>query len=123
MPRASRMLLAQTSTLKPGGSLILLTGSLSAAVGIGCAATGAIFIAASVFGRPAAQNGSSSAAGFGLGASGFGASGFAAGFAAGLSCANARLVAARPMHTASALRRSNCSLGFIWFSLWMIERN
>ena len=43
MPRASRTFGAQTWTLKPGGSLILLTGSLSAAVGIGCAATGAIF--------------------------------------------------------------------------------
>src|SRR4051812_14776155 len=60
MPRASSTPAWYTSTLKPGGSLILLMGSLSAAVGIGNAGTGAIFAVASPFGRPTAQNGSSS---------------------------------------------------------------
>src|SRR3954469_9006945 len=60
MPRASSTPAWYTSTLKPGGSLILPMGSLSAAVGIGNAGTGAIFAVASPFGRPTAQNGSSS---------------------------------------------------------------
>lgn len=60
IPRASSTSLAQTSALKPGGSFIFDTGSLSAGVGIGNAGTGAIFIAVSVPGRPLAQNGSSS---------------------------------------------------------------
>ena len=60
--RASSMPEAQVSTLKPGGSLNLAVGSLSAAVGIGKAGTGAIFMAVSVFGRPLAQPGSSAGA-------------------------------------------------------------
>src|SRR4051812_6843495 len=62
-PRASRMPEAQVSTLKPGGSLNLAVGSLSAAVGIGNAGTGAIFMADSDFGRPLAQPGSSAGGG------------------------------------------------------------
>src|SRR6185295_5189304 len=57
--RASSTPEAQVSTLKPGGSLNFLVGSWSAAVGIGNAGTGAIFMAVSVFGRPLAQPGSS----------------------------------------------------------------
>ena len=57
--RASSTPEAQVSTLKPGGSLNFDVGSLSAAVGIGKAGTGAIRMAASVFGRPLAQPGSS----------------------------------------------------------------
>src|SRR6478752_967445 len=68
--RASSTPDAQVSTLKPGGSLNLLVGSLSGAVGIGNAGTGAIFIASSVFGRPLAQPGSSAGAGAGAGAAG-----------------------------------------------------
>ena len=60
--RASSTPEAQVSTLKPGGSLNFLVGSWSAAVGIGNAGTGAIFIAVSVFGRPLAQPGSSAGA-------------------------------------------------------------
>ena len=58
-PRASSTPEAQTSALKPGGSLNLVTGSWSAGVGTGNAGTGAIFMASSVFGRPLAQPGSS----------------------------------------------------------------
>src|SRR6478672_9377961 len=61
--RASSTPDAQVSTLKPGGSLNLAVGSLSGAVGIGNAGTGAIFIASSVFGRPLAQPGSSAGGG------------------------------------------------------------
>ena len=46
--------------LEAGGSFIFEIGGLSAGVRIGNAGTGAIFIAVSVFGRPMAQNGSSS---------------------------------------------------------------
>ena len=60
--RASSTPEAQVSTLKPGGSLNFLVGSWSAAVGIGNAGTGAIFMAVSVFGRPLAQPGSSAGA-------------------------------------------------------------
>ena len=60
--RASSTPEAQVSTLKPGGSLNFAVGSLSAAVGIGNAGTGAIFMAVSVFGRPLAQPGSSAGA-------------------------------------------------------------
>ena len=48
--------------MKPGGSLNFVVGSWSAAVGIGNAGTGAIFMAVSVFGRPLAQPGSSAGA-------------------------------------------------------------
>ena len=61
--RASSTPEAQVSTLKPGGSLNLAVGSLSAAVGIGNAGTGAIFMAESDFGRPLAQPGSSAGGG------------------------------------------------------------
>jgi hypothetical protein len=57
------MPLAQTSALKPGGNFSLLTGSLSAAVGIGNEGTGANFEATSLFGMPMAQKGTSSAFG------------------------------------------------------------
>src|ERR1051325_8731661 len=67
-PRASSTPDAQVSTLKPGGNLNLEVGSLSGAVGIGNAGTGAIFIATSDFGRPLAHPGSS--AGFGWGSVG-----------------------------------------------------
>src|SRR6478735_734075 len=50
---------AQVSTLNPGGSLNFAVGSLSGAVGIGNAGTGAICIAASDLGRPLAHPGSS----------------------------------------------------------------
>ena len=43
---------AKTSTLKPGGTFIFATGSLSAAVGIGGGAIGASLAAPSVSGRP-----------------------------------------------------------------------
>src|SRR4051812_7137830 len=70
--RASSTPEAQVSTLKPGGSLKFLVGSLSGEVGIGNAGTGAIFIADSFFaGRPLAQPGSSA------GAAGFASAGFA----------------------------------------------
>src|SRR5690606_9889716 len=62
-PRASSTPEAQVSTLKPGGSLNFAVGSLSGAVGIGNAGTGAICIAASVFGRPLAHPGSSAGGG------------------------------------------------------------
>src|SRR5262245_43402797 len=55
MPRASSTPAWYTSTLKPGGSLIFLIGSLSAAVAIGYAGTGAKLRAASFFGLPCAQ--------------------------------------------------------------------
>src|SRR3954462_6640027 len=58
-PRASSTPDAHVSTLKPGGNLNLAVGSLSAAVGIGNAGTGAICIAASPFGLPLAHPGSS----------------------------------------------------------------
>src|ERR1041384_5270917 len=58
-PRASSTPEAHVSTLKPGGNLNLEVGSLSGAVGIGNAGTGAIFIATSLLGRPLAQPGSS----------------------------------------------------------------
>src|SRR4030095_7465170 len=61
--RASSTPDAQVSTLKPGGSLNFEVGSLSGAVGIGKAGTGAIFMAVSVFGRPLAQPGSSAGGG------------------------------------------------------------
>ena len=57
-PRASRMPLAKTSTLKPAGTLRL--GSLSAAVGIGGDGTGASLAPGPASGRPMAQNGTSS---------------------------------------------------------------
>src|SRR4051794_25135451 len=60
--RASRTPDAHVSTLNPGGSFSFLVGSWSAAVGIGNAGTGAIFIAVSVLGRPLAQPGSSAGA-------------------------------------------------------------
>src|SRR5215831_21271536 len=59
-PRASRISAAYTSTLKPSGTFILATGSLSAGVGTGNAGTGAICAPGPVFGRPMAQNGGSS---------------------------------------------------------------
>src|SRR5882672_11008223 len=58
-PRASSTPEAHVSTLKPGGNLNLEVGSLSGAVGIGNAGTGAIAIAVSDFGRPLAHTGSS----------------------------------------------------------------
>src|SRR4051812_27555297 len=70
--RASSTPDAHVSTLKPGGSLNLEVGSLSAAVGMGNAGTGAIFIAASVLGRPLAQPGSSAGGGGGDAAPGVG---------------------------------------------------
>src|SRR5436190_15455878 len=61
--RASRTPEAHVSTLKPGGSLNFFVGSWSAAVGIGKAGTGAIFMALSLaLGRPLAQPGSSAGA-------------------------------------------------------------
>src|SRR5437879_1386597 len=63
-PRASSTPEAHVSTLKPGGNLNLEVGSLSGAVGIGNAGTGAIFIATSDFGRPLAHPGSSAGGGF-----------------------------------------------------------
>src|SRR6478735_2550105 len=81
--RASSTPEAQVSTLKPGGSLKFLVGSLSGAVGIGNAGTGAIFMADSLFGRPLAHPGSSS---FGFASAGAGGTGDGdAGF--GCACA------------------------------------
>ena len=61
--RASSTPEAQVSTLKPAGSLNFFVGSWSAAVGIGNAGTGAIFMALSdAFGRPLAHPGSGSCA-------------------------------------------------------------
>src|SRR4051812_45069644 len=56
--RASSTPDAQVSALKPGGNLNFEVGSLSGAVGIGNAGTGAILIATSDFGRPLAHPGS-----------------------------------------------------------------
>src|SRR6476661_6032288 len=70
--RASSTPEAQVSTLKPGGSLNFFVGSLSGAVGIGKAGTGAIFMAVSLLGRPLAQPGSSCLGFASAGASGFG---------------------------------------------------
>src|SRR5215470_1692182 len=64
-PRASSTPEAHVSTLKPGGNLNLEVGSLSGAVGIGNAGTGAICWATSDFGRPLAHPGSSAGGGFG----------------------------------------------------------
>src|SRR3954470_4328859 len=58
-PRASSTPEAHVSTLKPGGNLNLAVGSLSGAVGIGNAATGASCDPAPAFGRPLAHPGSS----------------------------------------------------------------
>src|SRR4029079_15112961 len=63
-PRASSTPEAHVSTLKPGGNLNLEVGSLSGAVGIGNARTGAIAMAVSDFGRPLAHPGSSAGGGF-----------------------------------------------------------
>jgi hypothetical protein len=67
--------------------LNLEVGSLSGAVGIGNAGTGAIFIAASLFGRPLAQPGSS--AGADAAAAGGVAGVAAGGGVAGVDCARA----------------------------------